>query len=352
VGGIADLTRPAEPFAKIHLGARFPASLNRWMMSNRYGETAPSLIPATLEHFDIRLKMIAEGGPWHSVFPADQALEIIGLVRDGKLTDSGANYHTVRWVAEDDDATAALLSDLLKQSVVANTFCATLWPYEQVPVTGATSLIKRLTTKDDDDWAKLWLDLMKRARIVKFLKPKTHIRVLYNPNELGSQEEEALRERRRGHAINPSTLYGNLLALKEMISGARQSIRWYEQHMPAKVLEVMYREVDGQKVSDIRLLSGPVAIDVGTNDEFKRFRAEMAHERHVNAQWRVLTKEQARIHHGRFFITDGYARNLPPLNAILEGSVDEILPSEITRVQFDEWWDFGVDLDRYSPAAK
>ena len=229
--------------------------------------------------------------------------------------------------------------------------CASLWSYQQVPASGAISLIKRLTAKSDDDWATLWLDLMNLARLIVYNRPESHIRVLYNPDELTSQEEEAKRERIRGHLINPNTPYGNVLALKEMIAGARQSIRWYEQHMPAKVLDVLYREIDGQKVTSIRLLSGPANIDIATKDEFKRFRKEMAGERGVEVQWRVLAKEQARGLHGRFFITEGYSRNLPPLNSIFEGGVDEILPSEITKQQFDEWWNLGADLDRYVPPA-
>lgn len=193
---------------------------------------------------------------------------------------------------------------------------------------------------------------MDLARLIVYEKPDPYVRVLYNPNELALQKDEAEREGARGHVINPNTPYGNLLALKEMIGGARQSIRWYEQHMPAKVLDVLYREIDGQKVASIQLLSGTANIDFGTKDEFKRFRQEMAAERQVEVRWRLLTKEYARVHHGRFFITHGYARNLPPLNSILEGSLDEILPSEITKEQFDEWWDLGSDLDHYSIPTK
>ncbi len=296
--------------------------------------------------------MIAEGGAWHPDFAADQSLEVVGLVRDGKLTEAGDRYHIARLVAHDDEATVVVLSVLLRQNVLVNTFCAGLWPYQRVPISGAISLVKRIRGDADDNWATFWLDLMNLARLIVYDKPEPYVRVLYNPNELALQKDEAEREGVRGHVINPNTPYGNLLALKEMIGGARQSIRWYEQHMPAKVLNVLYREIDGQKVTSIQLLSGTANIDLGTKDEFKRFRQEMAAERQVEVRWRLLTKDDARVHHGRFFITEGYARNLPPLNSILEGSLDEILPSEITKEQFDELWDLGSDLDHYSPPHK
>lgn len=41
--------------------------------------------------------------------------------------------------------------------------------------------------------------------------------------------------------------FGNLMALRELLRAARNTIRWWEQHMPPKVLEVLYRELDGEK---------------------------------------------------------------------------------------------------------
>ena len=330
-------------------------------ISGLYG----SLIRANLSYFESRLAGIAEGEKWNSTYPADQALESIGLLEHGELTDAGIRYYEARLVARVDDAEATILGDLLRQNVIVNTFCGRLWPYQKVPVAGAISLLKRLTAKITNDLAtkglhpkaakdfasdfpELLLDLMNLAHLVAH--EEGYVRILYNPNELAPQKDGAELERGRGHVIDPKTPYGNVLALKEMIGGARQSIRWYEQHMPAKVLEVLYREIDGQKVASIRLLSGPA--NIPSKDDFKRFREEMASERKVDAQWRVLAKDEARVRHGRFFITEGFSRNLPPLNAILEGTVDEILPSQMTAKDFDEWWAVGQDIASYQAPAK
>ena len=60
-------------------------------------------------------------------------------------------------------------------------------------------------------------------------------------------------------------------------------------------------------------------------------------------------RKEARKHHGRFFITDGYAMNLPPWNLILQGTTDEILPSEMSAADFDAIWAEGEDISAFTP---
>lgn len=176
------------------------------------------------------------------------------------------------------------------------------------------------------------------------------MRVLYNPSELVASEEDAERERAKGHVISPETPFGNVLALRELFRAARGSIRWWEQHLPPKALEVLYREVDGAHVSEIRLLSGPDNVTADAKGDFKLFRKDMV-SRGVTAEWKVLTKKEARKIHGRFFISEGLSRNIPPINSILMGSTDEILPSEVGPDDFDKWWANGEDIAAFTPVT-
>jgi hypothetical protein len=43
--------------------------------------------------------------------------------------------------------------------------------------------------------------------------------------------------------------------------------------------------------------------------------------------------------------------NLPPLNRILKGTTDEILPSEIGAADFDAMWTQGEDISTFMPTA-
>jgi hypothetical protein len=116
--------------------------------------------------------------------------------------------------------------------------------------------------------------------------------------------------------------------------------------MPAKMLEVLHSELDGEKVKTVRLLSGPANITAQLKDDFKRFRQEMKKQRGIDVEWRVLTRRDAFGHHGRFFISEDLSRNIPPLNSIPAGSTDEILPSELTADDFDRWWADGTEIQQ------
>lgn len=163
------------------------------------------MIP-TLGIVDVRLQTIAEGGEWMPELPSDMALEMVGFVRDGALTEAGKDYYIARIVAHDDEATAAALAALLREDVVVNTFCGYLWPHQKVPRAGAISLVKRLRRDADEDLAVLWLDLMSLARMIAYEKSgygQGDVRILYDPTVRSSSTDDAERERVRGHVLNP-----------------------------------------------------------------------------------------------------------------------------------------------------
>lgn len=302
--------------------------------------------------FDVRLQMIAEGGVWTPNHAADRALLLLRFIRGGKLTAAGNEYYMAKVVANDMAAGASILAAILKRSDIASTFCASLWDYGEVPVGGAVSLLRRLIPiLGDKTSADLWLRLMNYAGLIDYKVSRPRVRIIYKPGEYLSEPEQGVATR-RSDVIDPSTPYANLLALKKLLRAARKSISWYEQHMPPKVLELLHGEIDAQRLSSVRLLSGPANIDMATKGEFQRFRDEMAGARGVDVQWRVLSKNHARLRHGRFFISEGISRNIPPLNSILMGSVDEILPSNLTERTFNDWWALGQDIASYQQNPK
>jgi hypothetical protein len=269
---------------------------------------------------EARLRDIAEGAvDWSPhLTPSDQDLDALGLVQsDGTLTQAGNDYYFAKFVLHDHERASEALADVLQHTEVVTTFCGALWGRGEIPVRGAVSLLKRVTASQDELSAKRWLEFMNAGRFVAYNRPT--LRVLFNPSEIASPGEEAVREKSRGHIISPTTPYGNLAAIRELVRSARGSIRWYEQHMPAKVLEVLYRQVEKGNLTDIRILSGPANIDEDLRADFKRFRAEMKKQRGIEVEWRVLSPKESFKHHDRHFLSEGIARNLPPLNSILAG---------------------------------
>jgi hypothetical protein len=296
---------------------------------------------------EARLQQIAEDPTnWDlDANPADRDLVGLELVNDdGSLTDLGDAYYMAKFVRGDAAATKEAIADILKRSPVANTFCGHLWASGEIPKTGAVTLIKRITQSQNLESAKRWLQMMNDGGLIVYNRSHPTIRVLYNPTELAPPEEEAQREKFRGHLISPDTPFTNVVALRELLRSARGDVRWYEPHLPGKVLEVLFSEVDGEGADSIRLLSGPANVTEDLKDDYKRFRAEMKAKRGVDVEWRILTKREAANHHDRVFFADGIARNIPPLNTILKGSTGEILESGIDPSDFESWWAEGQDL--------
>jgi hypothetical protein len=310
------------------------------------------ILDVTWGSVEERLQQIGEGAePNSSKVRQDAILSDLELIDRNGLTSDGERFYMARFVAQDREASGeALAAVLLKQPVVYGLLEA-LWPVGTATVSGAVNMLKRLTRHQNEQHARRWLNIMNQAGLVAYNRNNPKMRVLFNPAELVPPEEEEGRERQRAHLLSRDTPFGNLMALRELLRAARGSIRWWEQHLPPKVLEVLYKELDGEKVTTVRLLSGPANITQDTKGEFKRFRDEMKKQRGIEVEWRVLSTQEAREHHDRFFITEGMSRNLPPLNTILAGSTGEILPSEVTESDFDRWWAGGVDLAQFQVAT-
>jgi hypothetical protein len=74
--------------------------------------------------------------------------------------------------------------------------------------------------------------------------------------------------------------------------------------------------------------------------------------RGITISWRVLSKEEAFKRHDRILLSQDMAKNLPPVNTMLAGSVGEILPSGISTFDFETWWKLGTNLAAFQvPAA-
>lgn len=306
------------------------------------------ILDVTWRSVEERLQEVAEGRiPNTSKERPDRILSDLGLIDRNGLTPEGDRFYIAKYVTQDREAAGEALAEVLKHQPVVHALLEALWPIGTANVSGAVNMLKRLTRSNNEQFARRWLNVLNQAGLIAYNRNNPKMRVLFNPAELATPEEDEARERDRAHVLSRDTPYGNLLSLRELLRAARRSIRWWEQHMPPKVLEVLYRELDGEKVQTVRLLSGPSNVAQDLKDDFKRFRKEMKAQRSIDVEWRVLTRQEAFAHHDRFFITDGMSRNLPPLNTILAGSTGEILPSEVTEADFDRWWAGGTNLAQY-----
>jgi hypothetical protein len=281
---------------------------------------------------------------------ADDLIRLRGLEliedSDGRpaLTPAGERYWKAKFVLEDAVMARDALAEALRDHPVVTGFCGALWGAGQRPVTGALRLIRQLTKSSNDIENRRWLALMNSAGLIVYNPKFPTLRLNYNPNELVPAEVSEERGKTSAHVLSPDRPFGNLLALRSVLRAATDFLWWYEPQMPPKVLEVLYGELDGAKVTDVRLLSGPANITDALKADFGRFSTELKKTRGIVVGWRVLQKPEAFKRHDRIILSKDQAKNLPPLNTILAGSVGEILPSEIAPGEFEEWWKLGTDL--------
>lgn len=137
--------------------------------------------------------------------------------------------------------------------------------------------------------------------------------------------------------LDPKRPFTNELALRRVLRELSGRALWYEQHMSAKVLELLIEEVQPEHLTELRLLSGPANLNAKTKGRFERFQKELT-ERGLPVDWRVLSADLARDIHARVIFDDSSAWELPPLNSLLKGTVDSIRPSQIPRSLFDDAW--------------
>jgi hypothetical protein len=311
-------------------------------------------------------KLMVMDAPWASIEAALSAvaesrsdplsdddlrrLQGLGLVETDpptRLAPLGERYWKAKFVLEDAAKSREALADVLRDHPVVTAFCSALWGAGDRPVAGGLRLIRQLTKSADDVANRRWLALMNSAGLIVYNQKYPTLKVSYNPNELAPAEISEELEKTSGHVLSPDRPYGNLMALRSVLRAAADFLWWYEPHMPPKVLEALYGELDGTKVTDVRILSGGANVSEPLKGDFDRFAKELKKERGITVQWRVLDRGETFKRHDRIILSKDQAKNLPPLNTVLAGSVGEILPSDIKPTDFDEWWKLGTDLKAF-----
>ena len=144
--------------------------------------------------------------------------------------------------------------------------------------------------------------------------------------------------------LKPSTPFGNRVAMRNLLRSCSGRIWWLERHMPKLVLEVLQDGVNAQRVSEIRLLSGPAGITRGCKSDFQAFVTEW-NPKGVNAEWRILDEETSRQLHDRYIVTDGEVYNVPPVNSVFQASqLADISSGSVKPPEFEALWNAATDI--------
>jgi hypothetical protein len=73
-----------------------------------------------------------------------------------------------KYVAQDREAAGETLGEVLKRQPIVNALLELLWPLGTVKVSGAVSLLKRLTKSQNEQAARRWLNVLNQAGLVAY----------------------------------------------------------------------------------------------------------------------------------------------------------------------------------------
>ncbi len=133
--------------------------------------------------------------------------------------------------------------------------------------------------------------------------------------------------------VTPETPYSNLLHLQEVLRACKDYIWWLDKHFHAKALELLVREVEPGRVSEVRILSSRANLDDDAMRDFRRFRDELK-KRGVVAEWRVDELHEV---HDRYIVSAQSCHDVPPVNTLFSGGWSDITPAA-GRPPFETWW--------------
>ena len=208
----------------------------------------------------------------------------------------------------------------------------------QVPVAGVVHFLARHKLVDADEGRPIraFLAILSKAGIVAYSNKLQMVRLTIPVADDGGPEPVV-------RVIDPDRPYSNVRHLRELLRSCRDHIWWTEPHFAAKLLEPLTDEADGDRISEIRILTGPESrekLRVRGAHDFKRFKDEMG-ALGITAEWRIMGGK--RDLHDRFILERSRAWNMPPVNTLLKGDYSEISETP-NRPPFEEWWARGVDL--------
>ncbi len=263
-------------------------------------------------------------------------LSRMGFVTDaGDLSAQGKALFKTAWVRRTADEAFAALGLAMRALNPVQVIEQELLLFGSVSEEGALDLLRlhRAAPLDLTVEAarKTFRNLAKVGLVVYSSKFKT-VRALAPPPE----ELRAGEERRLAAMVSPKTPFMNVARLRRILRSLSGIVWWADRHFGVRALEEIAEEVQPDRVSEIRILSGAAQNVVTSRSlkDFERFRDEMGHKG-VVAEWRVDSAPAD--WHDRWLVANEGAWNMPPVNTLFKNDHSEMLPTH-ARPPLEDWW--------------
>lgn len=235
------------------------------------------------------------------------------------LTDAGREIFEsvfIRCNNDDKEVVQKLLLDFPPTTALQQY----LWGLENVTLSQVVTVLKATGNWHYDTNGPLthFLDLLNRADVIRYSKKHKSVQILISP------DSEIVP---KNVYVDPTRQFSNIIWIKKILAECKGHIYWFDKHFQAEALEWLCAVADANKIKEIRILSldlGDTNLSKGTRKNYRRLKSELEHKG-IDISWRTIDSALVKDIHDRWlFDAEGYARNVPNVNAICSGQKSEM----------------------------
>jgi hypothetical protein len=261
----------------------------------------------------------------------------IGLaeLQSRQLTGFGKQYFEARFIRGEEDRAGRLLGDALTDYRPAQAIVQLLAGVPKVN-RSVVEIVLRSQGLDEgltDRSLGSLIMIMARGGLLKYAKNTGQIIILAQPARLPEAPKSVF--------ISPKTPFGNKVWLRRILEECEGFIYWLDKHFLAAGFEPLWEAADGNRISEVRILSLRLPDHQGRSLRMYRdLQVELKH-RSISLEWRTLDSGEIRDTHDRWIIGSTSARNVPNVNAIFSGQNSELNVSnqhDQLFTLFQEYW--------------
>jgi len=265
--------------------------------------------------------------------------ELDFICRDNTLSPSGARYFAARFIKKDPPLARRILQEALRQYGPAAALLQLLFGVASATRGTAATVLRAHGFGEDLDDRRLGslLMLLARAELVRYNKRDGSLIVTDEPLDSEVVSENVF--------ISPTTPYGNRAWLKRILRACEKHVWWLDKHFMPAAFEELWEVCDGNRVSDVRILSLRLNDHSGkrVSRDYRDLKRELA-ARSVKFDWRTVDSTVIRDTHDRWIIGGAQAWNVPNVGAIYSGQHSEMhKSSNVVELQklYKTYWENG-----------
>ena len=268
-------------------------------------------------------------------------LNNIGFIEDNnKSSPIGNDYYLEMFVKNQKKIANSILTSVLKEFKPVMIICELLWGMKNITRENIFRLLlsfELINSNSEIDDISGFIMLLNKCMILTYSKKTNNISINYNPKTEFPDRFDKV--------ITPLTPYSNFRNMWILVRQAKNYIWWFDKHFHRKGLEPLSDELDGAKVSEVKIL-----LSIKSSDDFRKlqrdiinFKQEMKNKS-IDVYCKVLVdRNLIRKIHDRWIISENICYNVPPINSIFKGQYSELLKTD-NEPPFDEWWKLGLDI--------